>query len=312
MMGQVSRRAMLGTLASGLLIHSPGNARAQTVRWSAGSERPKTKAPANATDCHHHILSKHYPLAPGAPSLEDASIEDYRLLQKRLGTSRHVIVQSSIYGTDNSIIVDSLKAFGPEARGVAVVDTSVTDTELKRLHDAGVRGIRFVLIRGNATSTAMLKPLSQRVNELGWHIDIHAPGNSNRRDRRPAQCAPFADRIRPSRPYPATRGCRASGVQGTDWPARQGTNLDEAFRHLSGQQVRPTELCRHVQTRSHFRQAVAGARDLGHRLAASQHEQQTGRRAVVRRLGGTGSGRKGAASGSGREPGGACSISRST
>ncbi len=176
MMGQVSRRAMLGTLASGLLIHSPGNARAQTVRWSAGSERPKTKAPANATDCHHHILSKHYPLAPGAPSLEDASIEDYRLLQKRLGTSRHVIVQSSIYGTDNSIIVDSLKAFGPEARGVAVVDTSVTDTELKRLHDAGVRGIRFVLIRGNATSTAMLKPLSQRVNELGWHIDIHPPG----------------------------------------------------------------------------------------------------------------------------------------
>ena len=176
MMGQVSRRAMLGTLASSLLIHSPGNARAQTVRWSAGSERPKTKAPANATDCHHHILSKHYPLAPGAPSLEDASIEDYRLLQKKLGTSRHVIVQSSIYGTDNSIIVDSLKAFGPEARGVAVVDTSVTDTELKRLHDAGVRGIRFVLIRGNATSTAMLKPLSQRVNELGWHIDIHAPG----------------------------------------------------------------------------------------------------------------------------------------
>jgi len=175
--GAMNRRAMLGTLAGGMLIRRPDNAHAQTVRWSAGSERPKTTAPANATDCHHHILSKHYPLAPGAPSLEDASIEDYRLLQKRLRTSRHVIVQSSIYGTDNSIIVDSLKAFGAESRGVAVVDTSVTDAELKRLHDAGVRGIRFVLIRGNATNMAMLKPLSERVNELGWHIDIHAPGN---------------------------------------------------------------------------------------------------------------------------------------
>lgn len=172
-----NRRQAAGLIAATMLGSIADRAGAQTVRWSAGSERPKTTAPANATDCHHHIFDHRYPLAPGAPALEDASIEDYRLLQRRLGTSRHVFVQSSIYGTDNSIVVDALKTFGPEARGVAVVDTSVTDAELRRLNDAGIRGIRFVLIRGNATNVSMLKPLSQRVNELGWHLDIHAPGD---------------------------------------------------------------------------------------------------------------------------------------
>jgi predicted TIM-barrel fold metal-dependent hydrolase len=172
-----NRRQAAGLFAGALLGSAADRAAAQGVRWSAGTERPKTSAPANATDCHHHIFDKRYPLATGAPALEDASIEDYRLLQRRLGTKRHVFVQSSIYGTDNSIVVDALKEFGPEARGIAVVDTSVTDAELRRLHDAGIRGIRFVLIRGNATNVGMLKPLSQRVNELGWHVDIHAPGD---------------------------------------------------------------------------------------------------------------------------------------
>jgi D-galactarolactone isomerase len=65
----------------------------------------------------------------------------------------------------------------PNVRGVAVVDTSVSDAELKRLHEFGVRGIRFNLVQAGATTVEMLEPLSKRANELGWHIQIHMLGD---------------------------------------------------------------------------------------------------------------------------------------
>ncbi|MGB9643582.1 MAG: amidohydrolase family protein, partial [Stellaceae bacterium] len=105
----------------------------------------------------------------------DATVEDYRALQRRIGTSRNVIVQPSTYGTDNSCTLDALAAFGPTARAVAVVDTSVPDAELKRMNGLGVRGIRFNLAQAGATTPEMIEPLSKRVNDLGWHIQINAP-----------------------------------------------------------------------------------------------------------------------------------------
>jgi D-galactarolactone isomerase len=62
----------------------------------------------------------------------------------------------------------------PNVRGVAVVDTSVTDAELKRLHGLGMRGTRFNLVQAGATTVEMLEPLSKRVHDLGWHIQINA------------------------------------------------------------------------------------------------------------------------------------------
>jgi D-galactarolactone isomerase len=105
----------------------------------------------------------------------DALVADYRDLQRRIGTTRHVIVQPSTYGTDNACMLDALKAFGAEARAVAVVNDGVTDVELKRMDTLGVRGIRFNLAQAGATTPQMIEPLSKRVNDLGWHIQINAP-----------------------------------------------------------------------------------------------------------------------------------------
>jgi predicted TIM-barrel fold metal-dependent hydrolase len=109
-----------------------------------------------------------------APS---ASVEAHRLLQRRIGTARTVVVNPSTHGTDNSCILDAMAQFGTAARGVAVVDTGVTDAELKRLHDLGIRGIRFNLVQSGATTIEMLKPLSERVKDLGWHVQIHMQGD---------------------------------------------------------------------------------------------------------------------------------------
>ena len=174
-----TRREVLTTLsitaAAGLLAGHARPASAQGVKWSAGTEAPKLKAPANAAVCYHHIYNAKYAVDPTATLRPaDALVDDYRALQKRIGTTRHVLVQPSTYGIDNRCHLDALAAFGPTARMVAVVNDGVSTEELKRMHALGVRGIRFNLAQAGATTPEMMEPLSRRINDLGWHIQINA------------------------------------------------------------------------------------------------------------------------------------------
>jgi predicted TIM-barrel fold metal-dependent hydrolase len=157
---------------------SAREANAQQVPWSSGTNLPKLKMPADACDCHHHIYNSKFPIAPSATLKPgDAKVADYQALQKRNGTTRSVVVQPSTYGTDNSCTLDGMAQLGPASRGVAVVDTSVTDAELKRLNGLGVRGIRFNLVQAGATTVDMLEPLSKRIDDFGWHVQIHQIGD---------------------------------------------------------------------------------------------------------------------------------------
>src|SRR5215475_2946715 len=118
---------------------------AQQVPNSVGIEPPKLKAPANAADCHMHTYDPaRFPMPPNprtAPT--NATVEDYRLLQKRIGTTRVVIVQPRNYATDNRVTLYAISQLGPNARGVAVVTPAIADAELKAFHAGGIRGIRF-------------------------------------------------------------------------------------------------------------------------------------------------------------------------
>src|SRR6266851_5241293 len=77
-------------------------AMAQQVPWSTGTEAPRIKAPANATDCHHHIYDPRFPLNPAVTSHPGwATVADYRMFQKRIGTSRNIVVLPSPYVVDN-------------------------------------------------------------------------------------------------------------------------------------------------------------------------------------------------------------------
>lgn len=177
---RITRRDLLKAVpaaaAAGLVIGRARPAAAQAVKYSAGTEAPKLKAPPNATDCHHHIYDAKYPVDPKATLRPaDALVEDYRALQKRIGTTRNVIVQPSTYGIDNRCTLDAMAAFGPNARAIAVVNDTVTDAELKRLDGLGVRGLRFNLAQAGATTPEMLEPLSRRIEPMGWHVQINAP-----------------------------------------------------------------------------------------------------------------------------------------
>ena len=161
--------------ASGLSVRP---SRAEQVPNSSGTEPAKLKAPAGACDCHHHIYDavRFPPPQPGARMLPNARVEEYRLLQRRIGTSRNVVVTPAAYVVDNRVTLDAIAQLGANARGVAVVHPTVTDAELKILADGGIRGIRFALGDPStaATTIDMIEPLSKRVAALGWHVQINA------------------------------------------------------------------------------------------------------------------------------------------
>jgi D-galactarolactone isomerase len=170
------KHASMAALAatSGLSVRP---SRADEVPNSSGTAPAKLKAPAGACDCHHHIYDavRFPPPQPGARILQNARVEEYRLLQRRIGTSRNVVVTPAAYVVDNRVTLDAIARLGPNARGVGVIHPTITDAELKILADGGIRGIRFALGDPSTASTTidMIEPLSKRVNALGWHVQIN-------------------------------------------------------------------------------------------------------------------------------------------
>ncbi len=170
--------AAFAATTSGVSMREGYAQQAQEVPNSSGTAPPKLKAPANACDCHHHIYDPaRFAMVPtpGRPAPSNGSMQEFRLLQKRIGTTRHVVVQPRNYGIENEVTIDALKQAGGNARGVAVVRPTITDAELKRFDAAGVRGIRFSIgdPKSRVVQPDMIEPLAKRIAPLGWHIQFN-------------------------------------------------------------------------------------------------------------------------------------------
>jgi len=147
------------------------------VRRHPEGGQPKLTAPPGSCDCHIHIFGprEQFPLATErAYTPTEATVEDYLEVQRRLGIERVVVVQPSAYGTDNSCTLDAVSRLMPNARGIAVVDASVPDAELERLHLAGIRGLRFSSVVKNALRPEFLEVMAHRIKPLGWHIQFRS------------------------------------------------------------------------------------------------------------------------------------------
>jgi D-galactarolactone isomerase len=146
---------------------------------AATAFQPKLKAPPGACDTHMHIYDRRFPKAPTAKiEAPDASVEDYLKMRSRLGLARNVIVQPSTYGKDNRCTLEAMAAIGPSARGVAVVDETVTDAELDRLTKLGIRGIRFFMLAGAPLPWEILETMAARVAPFGWHVQLQLDGRN--------------------------------------------------------------------------------------------------------------------------------------
>ncbi len=142
---------------------------------------PKQKALNLTCDCHFHIFGPYdrFPLDAGRTyTPPPALVEQYLAMADTVGIGRMVVVQASVYGTQNEVTLDAVQQFGlHRARAVAVIDDSFDDAALRRMHERGVRGVRFNMVSGNGTPEAQLDALARRLAPLGWHIQIYAEGD---------------------------------------------------------------------------------------------------------------------------------------
>jgi predicted TIM-barrel fold metal-dependent hydrolase len=128
-------------------------------------------------DCHLHIYDPAFPMERAdARPVADAGVERYREVQRRIGTSRAIVVQPAAFGTDNRVTVDAVAKLGRDkARGIAVLHPDVTDERLRELDAAGIVGVRFTQHdpRTAVTTPAMIEPLAIRLAAFGWHVQLH-------------------------------------------------------------------------------------------------------------------------------------------
>jgi len=145
--------------------------------------KPKYTPPFNACDSHCHVFGpgKKFPYAKERRyEPPDAPKETLAALHKHLGFSRAVLVQASCHGTDNSALLDALKASNGAWRGVAMVAKNVSPMELQRLQLGGVRGIRFNFVKhlGGMPLLDDVQSLITRIGPMGWNLVLHLDADS--------------------------------------------------------------------------------------------------------------------------------------
>ena len=145
--------------------------------WHSNPSKPAFTPPPGAVDAHCHVFGPMDPFgfSPKAKYLpEDAGPDMLFALRDHLGFSKNVIVQASCHGTDNAATLDAIAKSNGKARGVAVVDPDISEAELAKLHQGGIRGIRFNFLKrlvDNAPKDKFLE-VASRLPE-GWHVVIY-------------------------------------------------------------------------------------------------------------------------------------------
>ncbi|MFK7958608.1 MAG: amidohydrolase [Lysobacterales bacterium] len=148
------------------------------VSWHQSPSTPAYQPPAGAVDAHCHVFgpAAEFPFSPKAKYLpQDATPEMLFALRDQLGFTRNVIVQASCHGTDNAATLNAIARSNGMARGVAVVDPEVTSDELAKMHEGGIRGVRFNFLKrlvDNAPKDKFLE-VAKRIEPLGWHVVVY-------------------------------------------------------------------------------------------------------------------------------------------
>ncbi|MCK9919726.1 amidohydrolase family protein [Microbacteriaceae bacterium K1510] len=179
----INRRDLTVAATAAAIGATTGLPGAPSAGFAAESDQNKMPAfapPKGAVDCHVHVFDPRFPFDESRSyTPRPASIVDLQALHSRLGIERTILVQPSVYGTDNRCLVDALSKLGPKvARGIAVIDaTTVTDDELTALQSAGVVGVRVNLsTKGEGRAAAAVAAVSEtaaRVAPFDFVIQVY-------------------------------------------------------------------------------------------------------------------------------------------
>ena len=138
---------------------------------------------SDGIDCHLHLFGDtlSYPaITARTYTPVEATLAEWQAISHPLGIQRAVLVQPSVYGSDNARLIDGLREAGGLARGVAVIDDKTPDDALEIMHTLGVRGLRLNLATGDIPDeksvVAKLQNTAARIASLGWHLQVLARG----------------------------------------------------------------------------------------------------------------------------------------
>ena len=201
--------------------------------------KPSFTLPTGSIDTHVHVFDQRYTLSPARGyTPPDSTLNDLLHLQKTLGLDRVVFTQPSIYGTDNSAILDGMNALNTDtpnrARAVVAVTMDITDQELEEFDALGVRGIRLNTDNkgGMPIELNQIPILADRIVDLGWHLEFLFPGKDivDLLPTFPSLAVPIS--IGHFAYQPATAGIEARGFQalldlmrgGNTWIKISGAN----------------------------------------------------------------------------------------
>ena len=136
---------------------------------------PSFTLPGQATDCHMHLFgtAPDYPyVAERDYTPSEAGVAAARKLYKTLGIGRVVVVQPSVYGTDNRCQLEFGARLGLPFRAVIVPPPDSTERDLADFHDKGVRGIRYILAHPGGLDLAGLERAADSARDRGWHLEF--------------------------------------------------------------------------------------------------------------------------------------------
>lgn len=144
----------------------------------AAPKRPDFRLPNGAVDAHCHVFgpSDKFPYSPIRKYTPfDAPAAKLFALRDHLGFDKNVLVQASCHGQNNDAMVDCLIHSKGKARGVAIVDPSISDQELERLDRVGVKGVRFNFLKRlvDPTPKSEYLKIAKRVAKMGWHVVVY-------------------------------------------------------------------------------------------------------------------------------------------
>lgn len=128
-------------------------------------------------DCHVHVFDGAAPVREGHYRPVDRRLPEIEAVAAKEGVGHLVLVQPSVYGTDNRVLLDALKVEPARHRAVVVLADTTPDTMLEAMHRAGARGARLNRVSpvGEAAdATARHTALAPRLHALGWHLQWYA------------------------------------------------------------------------------------------------------------------------------------------
>jgi 2-pyrone-4,6-dicarboxylate lactonase len=142
------------------------------------TRKPRFVPPPLACDAHCHVFgpAAKFPYAEEAPYWPpDSPFEALQKLHSILGVERAVIVHASCHGSDMRVTLDAIRRSGGRYRGTCIVDESVSEKDLERLHEGGIRGVRFNFVKhlGGRPDMAFFRKTVDRAKALGWHLILH-------------------------------------------------------------------------------------------------------------------------------------------